>query len=152
MASGSPGSRVSRETRLLLLTLLLSVVALLVLARIRFPERPATPALVPPLLTQFAPATPFEDLSNAVSTLESQVKPSLQLLPIEPSPAGGARLIPALRFRSDAAVTLVGPGGSDPVGVEVVARDRATGLTVVRIPPAPAQDLRPWAPQRESPA
>ncbi len=150
MASGSPGSRVSRETRLLLLTLMLSVVALLVLARIRFPDRPGTPALVPPLLTQLAPPTPFEDLSNAVSTLEAQVKPSLQLLTIGPSPAGVSRVIPALRFRSDAAVTLVGPTDADPVEGDVVARDRATGLAIVRTPPVPAQELRTWAPQREA--
>ncbi len=150
MASGSPGSRVSRETRLLLLTLLLSVVALLVLARIRFPERAATPALVPPLLTQLAPPTPFEDLSNAVSTLESEVTPSLQLLTIEPSPAGVSRVIPALRLRSDAAVTLVSPTDADPSEGDVVARDRATGLAIVRTPPSPAQELRTWTPQREA--
>ncbi len=49
--------RVSRETRLLLTTALLSVVALWILARIRFPDQPAgTP--VQPLLTQLASGPP----------------------------------------------------------------------------------------------
>src|SRR5512134_3336427 len=107
MPSGSPGSRVSRETRLLLLTLMLSVVALLVLARIRFPERPTTPALVPPLLTQLTPPTPFEDLSNAVSALEAEVTPSLHLLKIEPFRSGVPRVVPALRLGPHAAVALI---------------------------------------------
>ena len=148
MPSGSPGSRVSRETRLLLLTLLLSVVALLVLARIRFPERPATPALVPPLLTQFRTPTPFEDLANAVSTLEAEVSPSLQLLTIEPSPAGVSRVVPALRIGPYAAVALIGAATPNPDEGDVIARDRATGLAVVRTQPARSPERRVWTPQR----
>lgn len=150
MSSRGPGSRVSRETRLLLLTLLLSVVALLVLARVRFPGRPSTPTLVPPLLTQLAPPTPFEDLSNAVSTLEAQVAPSLQLLTIEPTPAGVSRVIAALRLRPDAAVALVSAADARPAEGDVIARDRATGLAIVRTSPSPAPERRTWAPQREA--
>jgi S1-C subfamily serine protease len=150
MSPRGPGSRVSRETRLLLLTLLLSVVALLVLARVRFPGRPSTPALVPPLLTQLGPSTPFEDLSNAVSALEAEVAPSLQLLTIESSPAAASRVLTALRLRPDAAVALVGPTDADPAEGDVVARDRATGLAIVRTPLSPAPGRPIWTPQREA--
>jgi S1-C subfamily serine protease len=152
MPSGSPGSRVSRETRLLLLTVLLSVVALLVLARIRFPERPASPALVPPLLTQLRTPTPFEDLANAVSTLEAEVTPSLQLLTIAQPAAGASRVVPALRIGPYAAVALVDPTSPGAVEGDVIARDRVTGLAVVRTQPARAPERRLWTPQRvESP-
>ena len=41
---------VSRETRLLLTTAFLAVVALWLLARLRFPETSSTPTAVPPIL------------------------------------------------------------------------------------------------------
>src|SRR5215510_13754888 len=98
--------RVSRETRLLLTTVLFSLAALWVLARIRFPERPRTPNPVAPLLTQLEPATAFEDLERAVFELEPQVAPALTMLSVQrPGPAPRSdderQLIPSLRFRDD---------------------------------------------------
>jgi hypothetical protein len=123
-----------------------------VLARVRFPERSASPALVPPLLTQLRTPTPFEDLATAVSTLEAEVTPSLQLLTIEPSTAGVARVVPALRIGPYAAVALVGASAPNPAEGEIIARDRATGLAVVRTQPARTPERRVWTPQRvESP-
>jgi hypothetical protein len=56
---------VSRETRLLLMTMLMSVVVLVALARIRFPQRPVTPNIVSPLLAQLTSASPFEALASS---------------------------------------------------------------------------------------
>lgn len=53
--TGLRRSRISRDTRLLLITVCIAVAALWVLARLRFPDRPATANPIPPLLTQLAP-------------------------------------------------------------------------------------------------
>src|SRR5688572_3299582 len=68
---------VSRETRLLLLTALFALLALWVLARLRFPERPITANPVPPILSQLVPAPGFEDLASAVFNLQSRLSPNL---------------------------------------------------------------------------
>ena len=70
---------------MLLATVLLSLAALWVLARIRYPERPATPNPVPPLLTQLAPRPVFEDLASAVLQLELEVRPVLLALGTGPA-------------------------------------------------------------------
>jgi hypothetical protein len=63
----------SRETRVLLMTVLISLAALWVLARIRFAERPATPNPITPVLTQLAPPPVFEQLTSAVFQVESRL-------------------------------------------------------------------------------
>src|SRR5689334_4041019 len=93
--------RVSRETRLLLTTVFLSLAALWVLARIRFPA-PRTPNPVAPLLTQLARGTAFEDLERVVFELEPQVVPTLHLISLD-----DGRSMPSLRFRTDAVLTLM---------------------------------------------
>ena len=55
--------RVSRETRLLLTAGVLAVAALWLLARIRFPERPATPNPVPAVLSQLASGPKYQTTS-----------------------------------------------------------------------------------------
>ena len=67
--------RVSRETRLLLTTALVAVAALWVLARIRFPDLPATPNPVPPLLSQLATTPTFDGLAFEVSQLQVRLEP-----------------------------------------------------------------------------
>jgi len=155
---GPPRPRVSRETRLLLITVLISMVTLWVLARVRFPDRPATPNPVPSLLTQLAPRPRFEDLAVAVAELESRLAPSLLVVELaQPPPSGGQPaaaldLVPALRIRDDVVATLLTttrvvnqPRLAD---LAVLARDPASGLAVIRVPPAPAPALTLWSPQR----
>jgi hypothetical protein len=152
--TGQPRPRVSRETRLLLTTVVISLATLWVLARIRFPERPPTVNPVPTLLTQLAPDTGFEALARTVFQLEADVLPWLVVTSVEGTAAndGGndARLPGAsLRFRDDAAVTLMKPTpGSGAAGGRVLARDAATGLAIVRTASAPALTIRTWMPQR----
>lgn len=156
---GPPRRRVSRETRLLFITVLISIVTLWVLARIRFPDRPATPNPVPPLLlTQLADRPRFEDLAVRVAELESRLVPFLLALELEPPPPPGGQpaaardVIPALRIREDVAVTLLTatPGATPPrpADLAVLARDPASGLAVIRVPTAPAPALTAWSPQR----
>src|SRR5262245_22409325 len=75
--------RVSRETRLLLATVFFSMIALWVLARIRFPEQPHAPNPVAPLLTQLAPDTAFEDLARAVYELEPKAASALTMISVQ---------------------------------------------------------------------
>ncbi|MBI3050653.1 MAG: PDZ domain-containing protein [Acidobacteria bacterium] len=130
--------RVSRETRLLLSTALVATLALWILARVRFPDQPAAPTPVQPLLTQLGARGSFEDLASELAQLRPRIEPLL---------VGGA-----LRIREDAALTLLAsnpgsdPGshlGSDP---DVIGLDRASRLAVVRAPAMPAQPPAVWKP------
>ena len=155
---GPPRPRVSRETRLLLVTVLVSIVTLWVLARIRFPDRPPTPNPVPPLFTQLAVRPRFEELAASVAELESRLLPALIALELDKLTTSGRltvgeRVVPALRIRNDVVVTLL----DRETGVTtmehsadraVLARDPASGLAVVRVPAAAAPVLTPWLPQR----
>ena len=63
MATSPQSGRLSRETRQLLTAALLALVALWVLARIRFPDQPATPNPLPSLLSQLSPVPRFANLA-----------------------------------------------------------------------------------------
>lgn len=75
--TGLRRSRISRDTRLLLITVCVAVAVLWVLARLRFPERPVTANPIPPLLTQLASRAVLEDLPSEVSQLQPRVLPLL---------------------------------------------------------------------------
>ena len=145
---GSLRPRVSRETRLLLTTVLLSVVGLWVLARVRFPDRPAAPSPVPSVLTQVAPRASFDDLADVISDVETEILPALAPLRVQqvgPSGRFTHRFVAALRFRDDAAVALVGDAPDAQIeGGTIVARDLASGLAVVRVPASRSPPLRIW--------
>lgn len=156
---GPPRPRVSRETRLLFITVLISIVTLWVLARVRFPERPVTPNPVPPLLAQLPARPAFEDLVFAVAELESRLVPSLLAIEIEQRPPSGDQpavaqdVIPALRIRDDVAVALLETTtgvarARRPADLTLLARDPASGLAVIRVQAAPAPVLTVWSPQR----
>lgn len=147
--------RVSRETRMLLTTAFIGLAALWVLARIRFPDQPATPNPVPPLLTQITPGAKFDDLASEIAQIQSRLDSSLIALDVPSSEqglTGGAPYLPtALRIGDDVAVTLfepTKPGEQPDLGQAVIASDAASSLAVVRVPiaPAPARDF--WSPQR----
>lgn len=155
-SSNSYRPRVSRETRLLLTTALVALAALWVLARIRFPDLPARPNPVAPLLSQIVTAPTFEDLASDVAELQARLGSSLIALDAgSVGGAGGTRPtawpVAALRLRSDLAIAFVpGPLPQQRLGThQVVASDAASGLVVLRTPselPAPA--LAAWAPRR----
>jgi hypothetical protein len=122
--------RVSRETRLLLITALLSVVALWILARIRFPDQPAgTP--VQPLLTQLASRPALDSLALEIA----QLRPRL-----EPLMAGSA-----LRIRENAALTLLDNNWRQRD--DVLSFDPVSRLAVIEAPFLPAPPPVPWTPR-----
>lgn len=122
MADSSPPRGPARETRLLLLTLLVSVAVLFLLARFRFPERPLTDLSPPQPLARLARGTAFDELSGSLTELLRRFEASVVVLRVVSTTPGGAggpgtiRLVPALRVRDDLALA---PLSRDdrPIGV-----------------------------------
>ena len=85
----SPRARspLSRETRLLLITILASLTALWVLARLRFADKPLAADPLTPVLTQLAPPPVFDQLSSAVLQAGSRLAPVLMGIQLPPSTA-----------------------------------------------------------------
>jgi len=139
--------RLPRETRRLLLTALVAVLTLWVLARVRFPERPAVPNPVPPILDQLTGPPTFAELAARVAELRGRLSDSLVSLVVVRDDAGNGRPVQravGLRIRDDLAVTVLAPAGrrigATPPGV--VAEDRGSGLTLVET----AMKTRPQLP------
>jgi hypothetical protein len=147
--------RVSRETRLLLTTGLLAVVALWVLARVRFPERPVTANPVPPFFTQLTSGPTYDELALEIAQLQPRLEPALILLDGasavgETFPANPPPKLSGLRLRAGLAIALL-PARSKLEGPDdsgILARDPASGLAVVRVPIEGPQTLpSQWEPR-----
>jgi membrane-associated protease RseP (regulator of RpoE activity) len=148
--------RVSRETRRLLTTVCIAVLALWALARIRFPERPVVSTPVPPLLAPLTTQGSFPDLASSIAEVRARV--ASLLVPVVPViddvvDASALRIdqIAALSIDDGLAVAVLDPdareAGRQPLGI--VALDAATGLAVMRVD-RPARSPLPlvWLPQR----
>ncbi len=155
--------RPSRETRLLIATIAVSVLVLLVLGRFRFPDGQqlgVEPVQTQPL-ARLASRAAFDDLSLAVGQLNSRVGPSLVVLRVsleDGDPASQALMprtlfVPGIRVRDDVAVTHL-PADAHVEGVvgapgagSVVGHDPVRELALVQIPaqPAPVLTLREGA-------
>jgi len=147
--SASYRPRLPRETRRLLLTAFVAVLTLWVLARVRFPERPAAPNPVPPILDQLTGPPTFAELAARVGELRARLSDSLVTLVLvrddtRASDGGPMQRSVGLRIRDDLAVTVLAPAtqraGAAPPGV--VAEDRASGLMLVET----AMKTRPQLP------
>jgi hypothetical protein len=153
-------SSVSRDTRVLLTIVAISIATLWALARLRFPDRPPTPNLVPPVLAQLTPPSAFDDIVSVVAQLETRLRLSILGMDVERRGSANApamrTTVSALRFRDDLAVALLGGTSSADrsdakvVGATEVARDRASTLAVVRLPAGIAPELSTWTARRPS--
>lgn len=136
-----PRRPLSRETRLLLVTILVSLTTLWVLARVRFADRPAPPNPITPVLTQLAPLPVFDQLTSAMLQLQGRLVPLLfgvDVLRVSPHGDRRADVVPAMRIDVETAVTLIdGSSVADQTdlapGAAVLARDPASGLTLLRV-------------------
>ncbi len=130
--------RVSRETRMLLTTALVAIVALWVLARVRFPDRPAPQNPVQPLLTQLTPRPTFADLAAEIAALRPRLDPLLVAVRQCPGCASGTMsqssgLIRRSKTRRRA---------------ELLFRyDRASGLSLMRVARRSAPPPALWSPR-----
>lgn len=153
MSEPSPPRHSPRETRLLLLTLAVSVAALLLLARFRFPERPLTDLSTPQPLTRLTRVTAFDELSAMLRDLLRQFEGAV-VLAHTPGVALG------LLVRDDLALVPLAPGarveavaGSPVPANGIVARDEQRGLAIVRVPgyTAPEISVQPPATPLDAP-
>jgi len=144
--SDSPRSRLSRETRLLLIVITLSVVVLIGLSRFRFPaERSRGDAAASPApLERLAARATYDELAAIIAKLSQRVAPLVTVLRVE---AGGQqRFVPAVRVRPDLTLAhvpadsrvlaIVGTQGSSP---DVVAYDPDRELVLIRVPADPSR-------------
>jgi hypothetical protein len=112
---------ISRETRLLLITIVVSVGALWLLARLRFQDRQVATAPVVPVLAQLRPQSSYDDLARSLSNLRPGVSAVMG------AAEDGAQ---ALRIGEDAGITLA-----------------PSGLELVRLPMADVPFLNAWTPR-----
>ncbi|HWF83891.1 MAG TPA: PDZ domain-containing protein [Vicinamibacterales bacterium] len=148
---------VSRDTRLLLGIVLVSIALLWLLARIRFPDRVPTPNPVPPVLAQLTAPSAFVEIAASVETLQPRLEPLIAAVDTRPPhqryAVASTRTVSALRFRDDLAVALVGGSfGADApdtqvIGATEIARDPASQLAVIRLPAGAAPLLSTWTPR-----
>ncbi|HLG56413.1 MAG TPA: PDZ domain-containing protein [Vicinamibacterales bacterium] len=144
----------SRETRLLLTTGVVAIAALWLLARIRFEDRAVTPNPVPSVFSQLSTSPKYDDLASQIAQIQARLQPSLLALDVPSAALGSPRTshrIAAFRLRDDLAVTWL-PAGSNPAAgtdANVLARDPATGLAVMRVASQPSASApMPWSPRR----
>jgi membrane-associated protease RseP (regulator of RpoE activity) len=143
---------VSRETRLLLLIALISVGALWILARFRFPDRPAEPNPVAPVLSQLALRSTLDDVAATIAELAPRIAAWIVVVDA-PGVENAGRTLPALRLRDGLAVTWLRDApttwdGTVALAVPVEARDPASGLTVIRVAAADVPEPSIWVPRR----
>jgi len=149
--------RWGRETRLLVLIVVVSLAVLLILARFRFPAArldvaPPAPSPLANLVSRAA----FEELSEAMASTANQIAPRVVVVRIGPARSSsaaragrgavdhtnGPRLALGLRVRPDLALVRV-PAGMIPTElidstqpVEIVAADSKREIALIRLPPS----------------
>jgi hypothetical protein len=136
--------RPARETRLLVLVIVVSLAVLFLLARFRFPATGlvAGPPSPGPLDRLAARAT-YDDLSSTIATVVKRLEPSVIIVQIDAAPADdkeksakekaaaasqpppAARLLPGIRLRPDLALVHV------PAGMQVSPAQTFGGPTAV---------------------
>ena len=144
-------SRVSRETRQLLIAALVALLALWVLARIRFPGQPVSPNPIPSLLSQLSSVPRFANLASEIAELQSRLANSwiaISVSAADDTAEDGPRRVTAMRMGRDQAIVLLRTGDRLPNDADIIASDRVTGLSVIRTESesAPAGSP-PWMPQ-----
>ena len=143
----------TRETRLLVVTVVLSVSVLLALARLRFPdEEPAARLALPARpLQQIIERASFDDLTGAVSRAADRIRPALMVASLRAAGTGSASVgitdwlssSPPTEWRAlaiyagdDRWVSIVPAvaraGGVATAGITLAGRDPVRGLLVLQ--------------------
>jgi S1-C subfamily serine protease len=140
--------RGGRETRLLLVTIAVSIGVLLLLSRFRFPERAAEPMATPAAapLERLAARAAYDELSSTMVDLERRLADTVAVLPVQPPRESGGFVV-APRLTPDRAVTILRGGETLPADTagasRVIANDLARELAVVAVRPAPDAMVTP---------
>ncbi len=152
LTSNTLRSRVSRETRQLLIAALVALLALWVLARIRFPGQPASPnpIPIPSLLSQISAAPRFANLAGEIGELQRRLTAAWLTIPVagtDDHTGADPRQITAMKLPNETAVLLLRSGDRLLNDADVLAVDRATGLAIVHVEGGAARvDVPRWTP------
>jgi hypothetical protein len=141
MTTPEASSRNGRETRLLLVTIAVSVGVLLLLARFRFPDTPAGGEPVdsaPAPLERLAARAAYDELASIMADLERRIAPRVTIVQAQ-APDGQVSLLVAPRLTPDRAVALLRDGetivGAPSGGLhEVISHAVVPGVAVMRVP------------------
>ena len=141
--------RVSRETRLLLVTVALAAVALGVLGRVRSFDalHPVVAESAQPLLAPLMGRPAIDELSTDLARLDARIRPWLTTIMLSGAAAGGGRTATAVRLRDNLAIAFMPEGGEVPdARATLIAQDRPTGLTVFSLSDQATQQALPiWS-------
>jgi hypothetical protein len=163
-------TRVSHESRLLLLTIVVCVVVLFLLARARFPEPPAVVATTVQPLQRLAAEAPYEALAADIQRVSALISDNLIVLrtrrpaALEPrkvddvlavsGPSSDVHHVAALRIDATTALAAIATGvridaivGGGPItgSAAVLGVDPVRRIGRLRVPEAPARPLAPVA-------
>jgi S1-C subfamily serine protease len=141
MFTAEPQQRSGRETRLLLVTIIVSAAVLLLLAQFRFPDevgpQPVEPAPAP--LERLAARGAYDELASAMADLERRIAPRVVVFRVQPARSSGEFVV-APRVTADRAVALLGPdetlaaaGEAQPA---ILGREFINHITVLGVSPA----------------
>jgi hypothetical protein len=148
MLTHSIRPRVSRETRRLLVAAGLALLALWILARLRFPERPASPNPVTPVLTQISAPTTFASLAQEAARLEQRIGPLLAVVTWQPPGEEHVRAYPAWPWREDLAIAMLPSASVFHSSEKIRNVDPPTGLALVSVSGSKGTPAAPWTPGR----
>ena len=140
--------RVSRETRRLLAAAGLALLALWILARLRFPERPPSPNPVAPVLTQISPPSTFAGLAQETARVEQRIAPLFAAVTWRLPGEENARAYPAWPWRDDLAIAMLPSASAVPARDDIRTVDPPTGLALVRVAPPDGPPGTIWTPDR----
>lgn len=141
--------RISRETRQLLAAALVALLALWVLARIRFPGQSPSPNPIPSLLSQLSSAPRFANLAGEIAELRDRLSTTWLTVAASSEDVADATStqLTAMRLPGNTAVVLLRRGDQLSNQDEVIAADRVTGLAIVRTnEDAAPVGVPPWMP------
>lgn len=148
MAMPDAAQRGGRETRLLLVTIAVSIGVLLLLSRFRFPEQAAEPLATPAAapLERLAARAAYDELASTMADLERRLTGAVAVMRVEPQRDSGAFVV-APRLTADRAVTMISPGEALPGESEgtsrIISTDLVRRLAVVAVPPDPDTIVTP---------
>ena len=142
--------RVSRETRRLLSAAALALIALWLLARLRFPETSVAPNPVPPLLAQLAPPARFSELAAEVNAVRGSVGDLLSVVTLSTTGSRSPHLVLQVRPGVAATIAPITNPGTPELASQVLAADLPTGLMFVAVDRREPVTLpQPWHPERQ---
>ena len=137
----------SRETRRLLVAAGLALLALWILARLRFPERAASPNPVAPVLTQISPPTTFAELAQETARVEQRIATLLSVAVWQPPGGANPLAFPAWPWRDNVAIALL-PTAAVRERKDIGNMDPPTGLALVASSRSAGPPGAVWTPDR----